>query len=109
MTKQKTPLCSPRVATKTNVIFGLIYSQLDRQLWQNITHLVFQYTQMYQITQKVNHTVSDVNCVLHLYLYKYENVYLSVCLLTFLSAISKPIGIPYGTKFLLDPEWVLKQ
>ena len=49
----------------------------------------------------------------HLYLHKYENVYLfvclSVCLLRFFSAISKPIGIPFGTKFLLDPEWVLKQ
>ena len=37
----------------------------------------------------------------NLYLYKYENVCLSVCLLTFFSAISKPIGIPFGTKFLL--------
>ena len=30
----------------------------------------------------------------YLYLYKYENVY--VCLFAFLSAISKPIGTPFG-------------
>ena len=31
----------------------------------------------------------------NLYLYKYENVCLSVCLLTFFSAISKPLGYPW--------------
>ena len=34
-----------------------------------------------------------------LYLYKYENVCLSVCLLTFFSAISNPIGIPLAQSF----------
>ena len=37
----------------------------------------------------------------YLYLYKYEIVCLSVCLFAFFSAISKPIGIPFGTKLLL--------
>ena len=41
----------------------------------------------------------------NLYLYKYENVCLSVCLYTFFSAISKPIG----TKLLFAPVTVLKQ
>ena len=45
----------------------------------------------------------------YLYLYKYEIVCLSVCLFAFFSAISKPIGIPFGTKLLFIPGKFLKQ
>ena len=45
---------------------------------------------------------------MYLYLYKYENVCLSVFfLLTFFSAISKPIGKPFGTKLLFASGSVL--
>ena len=50
--------------------------------------------------------------MIYLYLYKYENVCVSmyfVCVFAFFSAIWNPIGIPFGTKLLLGPEWVLKQ
>ena len=36
-------------------------------------------------------------------LYKYEIVCLSVCLFAFFSANTKPIGIPFGTKFVFYP------
>ena len=44
----------------------------------------------------------------NLYLYKYENVCLSVCLFAFFSAIWNPIGIPSGTKLVYGLEKVLK-
>ena len=45
-----------------------------------------------------------VHGVNHLYLYKNQNV----CVLAFFSAISKLIGIPFGTKLLYGPGKVLK-
>ena len=49
----------------------------------------------------------------NLYLYKYENLCLSVCLFVclfaFFSAIWNPIGIPFGTKLVYGLEKVLKQ
>ena len=38
----------------------------------------------------------------NLYLYKYDNVCLSVCLYGFFSAISKPNGKPFGIQLLID-------
>ena len=44
---------------------------------------------------------NDTEYRVNLYLYKYENVCLSVCLfVTFFLAISKPIGIHFGTSLL---------
>ena len=44
-------------------------------------------------------------CVLYVCIstYKYENICVSVCLFAFFSAISKPIGIPFGIKLLFTP------
>ena len=50
-----------------------------------------------------------INIDEYLYLYKYENVCLFVCLFTFFSAIWNPIGIPFDTNLLFVPEKVLKQ
>ena len=53
--------------------------------------------------------MSSLNNSTYLYLYKYENVCVFVCIFAFFSAIWNPIGILFGTKLLLGPEWVLKQ
>ena len=45
----------------------------------------------------------------NLYLYKYENVCVFVCVFAFFSAIWNPIGIPFGTNVLGGLEMVLKQ
>ena len=45
----------------------------------------------------------------NLYIYINTKMCVCVCVYTFFSAISKPIGIPFGTQFFFDPGQVLKQ
>ena len=62
----------------------------------------------------VGYTAQDnvaMRCIISTYINTKMCVCLCVCvcLYAFFSAIWNPIGIPFGTKLLLGPEWVLKQ
>ena len=100
--------------------FDLILVLLQFIFWENDVYISIFQIKVFRLgsSERVlsSHPLSQRSTTLlgravidYLYLYKYEIVCLSVCLFAFFSAISKPIGIHFGTKLLFTPAKFLKQ